>query len=104
MKFKFGKDLLVLTILTLLVIVTWVGFDIYKALNKTTIPKATKEQMQKLDPTLNTKVIEDIKSRIVFSEDDLNNPSAQVKKDEDEEAEIENENEESATVSGQEQD
>ena len=76
MKFKFGKDLLILAILTLLVIVTWVGFDVYKALNKTTIPKTTKEHMQKLDPILNTKVIEDIKSRIVFSEDDLNKPQA----------------------------
>ena len=72
MKFKFGKDLLILSILTLLVIVTWVSFDIYKAFNKTTISKTTKEQMQKLNPTLNTKAIDNMKLRIVFSEDDLN--------------------------------
>lgn len=103
MKFKIGKDLLVLAVLTLLVIVTWVGFDIYKAFNKTTISKATKEQMQKLDPTLDTEVIEDIKSRIVFSEDDLNQSPPQVERDENEEVGVEEESETPTTAPGQEQ-
>jgi hypothetical protein len=89
---QLGKDSLILAILTLITAITWIGFDVYKASTRTTIPKATKEQMKKLNPTIDTEVIENIKSRKSFSEEELNNTPINQLKIEDQ-----------ATQSGQEQ-
>ena len=71
-KIKFGKDILVLTILTLVTTLTWIGFDVYKALTKTEIPKVLKKQTQPLKPQIATKTIKKLESRISFSPQELN--------------------------------
>jgi len=47
-KFKLSRDILVLTIISLITILTWVGFEVWLAATKTTITKVTKEQLAPL--------------------------------------------------------
>lgn len=71
-KFKLGKDVLIFSILTLITVLTWVAFEVYRASIKTTIPKVTQEQMTFLNPTVNTNTIETLKTRLSLSEEELN--------------------------------
>lgn len=76
-KFKLGKDALILAILTLITVLTWVGFDVYQAAKKTTITKATQEQMRSLDPKINRKTIDSLKENLSFSQEELNFEASQ---------------------------
>lgn len=71
-KFKLGKDALIFSILTLITVLTWVAFEVYRASVKITIPKVTQEQMISLNPTVNTNTIENLKTRLSLSEEELN--------------------------------
>lgn len=70
-KFKLGKDALILSIITLLTVLTWIGFDVYRAAHQTTITKVTEEQMVSLDPKIKTETLESLKSNLSFSEEEL---------------------------------
>ena len=71
-EFRLGKDALILAIMTLITAMTWVGLEVYRVSIKTTIPKITQEQMRSLDPSLDTKVIKDLKADLSFSDEELN--------------------------------
>jgi len=71
-EFRLGKEALILAIMTLITAMTWVGLEVYRVSIKTTIPKITQEQMRSLDPSLDTKVIEDLKADLSFSDEELN--------------------------------
>lgn len=60
--FKLGKDALILAIMTLITIITWVAFDVYRVSQKTTIAEATKEQMMTLDPKINKEIVNSLKN------------------------------------------
>lgn len=70
--FKLGKDALILAIITLITVLTWIGFEVYWAVRRTTIPKVTQEQMRPLDPKIKTETIEKLKTNLWFSEEELN--------------------------------
>ncbi len=74
-EFKLGKDALILAIMTLITAMTWVGLEVYRVSVKTTIPKITQEQMQSLNPSLDVKAIEDLKTNLSFSDEELNSSS-----------------------------
>ena len=57
-KFKLGKDILTLAILTLITALTWAGFAIWSAATQNTINKVTQEQMAPLNPQLKKEVFE----------------------------------------------
>lgn len=71
-KFKLGKDALILAVMSLLTVITWVGFEVYLATKKTTITKTTQEQMKSLDPKINKKTIDSLKENLSFSIEELN--------------------------------
>jgi arsenate reductase-like glutaredoxin family protein len=71
-KIQLGKDALILSILTLITVLTWIGFELYQALTKTEIPKVLQKQTTPLNPKLDEKVIENLKSRKTISEEELN--------------------------------
>jgi len=71
-EFRLGKEALILAIMTLITAMTWAGLEVYRVSIKTTIPKITQEQMRSLDPSLDTKVIEDLKADLSFSDEELN--------------------------------
>lgn len=74
-EFKLGKDALILAIMTLTTAMTWVGLEVYRVSVKTTIPKITQEQMQSLNSSLDVKAIEDLKTNLSFSDEELNSSS-----------------------------
>lgn len=70
-KFKMGKDALILSIMTLITILTWVSFDVYRAATETTITKATQEQMKSLNPEIKRFVIDSLKNNLWIPQEEL---------------------------------
>jgi len=71
--FKFDKNALFFSILTLITVLTWTGVEIYLTATKTTIPKVTQEQMAPLDSKIKEEVIESLKVNFWLSEEELSN-------------------------------
>lgn len=69
---KLGKNVLIMSVLTLITVITWIGFEVYRVATRTTIPKVTQEQMLPLNPVLKIEVIESLKANLYLSEDELN--------------------------------
>lgn len=61
---KLGKEALVLAVMTLITIITWLIFDVYRTSKKTTITETTKEQMKLLNPEINREIIDSLKNSI----------------------------------------
>lgn len=100
MKEKRNKDVLVLAVLTLIAVLTWITYDVYQILTRTTIPEVLEEQMKSLQPRIDRARIEEIKKRLIISEEELENISVPLI--EEEEVVIETpESTESATPSGE---
>lgn len=76
--FRLGKNALIFSIMTLITVLTWIGVEVYLATTKTTIPEVTQEQMKPLTPQIKKQVIEELKERLWFSEEEMNsvNPPA----------------------------
>lgn len=70
-KLQPGKDALILSILTLLTVLTWIGFDVYRALTKTAVPEVLQKQIDPLNPRINRETIERLKTRETISEEEL---------------------------------
>ncbi|HUS59814.1 MAG TPA: hypothetical protein VMX76_00290 [Nevskiaceae bacterium] len=71
-KFKLGKDALILSIMTLLTVITWIFFEVYRTLRKQASTQITKKQMESLDPKINTTIIQSLKENLSFSNEELN--------------------------------
>lgn len=80
-RLKLGKDALILSIMTLITVLVWIGLDVYRAATKTTITQATQEQMMALEPRLSREIIEGLKTNLSFSEEELNLVPAPVVKE-----------------------
>lgn len=80
-KIKLDKNTLISSILTLITILIWIGLDVYRALTKTTITKVTQEQMQPLEPKIKKDVIQELKSNLSFSEEELKTMSIILKEE-----------------------
>lgn len=97
-QFKLGKNALFLSLISLLTVISWVGFEVYKTSNKTTITKVTKKQMAPINPNIKTTVFEKIEKNLSLSEEELNTittPEAT------QEAELKQETERETTESAQ---
>ena len=70
-KFQLGKDALILAILTLITILTWIAFDLYRTLTKTEIPKVLQKQIAPLNPTIPLGILEELETRISFTQEEL---------------------------------
>lgn len=66
-----SKDVLVLTILTTICVVSWIVFDIYRALKKSDISQVLKEQLNPLNPNFDKNTLESLKQRKIISEAEL---------------------------------
>jgi hypothetical protein len=71
-KVKFGKDILFLTIFTLITVLTWVGLAVWSTATKTTINEVTQQQMAPLNPVIDKNIIESLKKTSYFSEEEMN--------------------------------
>lgn len=59
-----NKNFVTILFLTLVTIVIWIGFQVFKAATTSTIPAPTQKQIQKLDPNLDTSVFDDLETKI----------------------------------------
>lgn len=68
---KFGRNILILAIMSLITVGAWIGFEVYHAYTKTTVPRVAKELVKPLDAKIDEAVIEDIKERYQIPEEEL---------------------------------
>lgn len=66
-----GQNLIGFMIFTLLTVMAWIGFDVYRTLNKKTLPSVNEEEAKPLNPVLDTDITEVLKKRFSPSEEDL---------------------------------
>lgn len=101
-EYKFGKNILVLSIMTLITVIVWVGYEVYSAYTQTTVPRIIKELTTPLNPRIDEEAIEDIEEKYQIPEEELNiatQPITIELETEEEEIEEEIEIEEEATPS-----
>ena len=85
---KNKQDLLTFSILTLITVLTWIGFDVYQALTRYTIPEVLDKQIQSLNPKLDQETINQLKKRLQISEEELTQlPTPQIEPESTESAE-----------------
>lgn len=58
------KEFLLLSIMTFITVVLWTGFEVYHTHQASTVPNLLLEQIEPLDPQLETKIIEKLKDRL----------------------------------------
>jgi len=59
-----NKNLVSVLFLFLVAVVIWVGLQVFKYANTSTIPAPTQKQIQKLDPNLDTSVFDNLETKI----------------------------------------
>lgn len=69
---KFGKNILIISLMTLLTVFSWIGFEVYRTYTKTTVPKIIKDLIKPLNPTLNQNLFEEIDKKYYLSTEELN--------------------------------
>lgn len=103
-KLQLGKDALILAILTLITVITWIAFDVYRILAKTEIPRILQKQTAPLDPKIPVTTLEELEERISFSQEELGQVTVSTPEEESTEEEEESTEEEltgeAATESG----
>ena len=75
-KFKLSKNALILSIMTFVTILSWIFFEIYRTMVKSTIPELTQKQMTPLNPKLKTKTIQMLQNQLSLTEKELNTMAA----------------------------
>jgi len=96
-KLQLGKDALILAILTLITVITWIAFDVYRILAKTEIPRILQKQIAPLDSKIPVTTLEELEERISFSQEELGQVAVPVPEEESTEEEL---TEEAATEGG----
>jgi len=71
-EYKFGKNMLILSVMTLITVIVWVSYEVYRAYTQTTVPQIIKELMTPLNPTIDEAVMETIKEKYQIPEEELN--------------------------------
>jgi len=101
-EYKFGKNILVLSIMTLITVIVWVGYEVYSTYTQATVPRIIKELTKPLNPNIDEEAIEDIQEKYQIPEEELNvvtQSIIELETEEEEETEEEIEPEEEATPS-----
>lgn len=62
-KNKIDHDIVVMLVMTLITLVSWVGFEVYRAYTKTVIPPILAKQLREVNPGLDLKVLDEIEKR-----------------------------------------
>lgn len=71
MKLKGDKNILTIAILTLVIVLTWAGFDIYRSVTKSTLPKILEKQTRRLEPEFDMETLDNLKKRGKVGEEEL---------------------------------
>lgn len=68
---KKRSDTTVLAILTILTVLTWVGFDAYRRLVRKDLQDIPPEVLAPLNPSLDTEILDNIEARRSFSQEEI---------------------------------
>jgi hypothetical protein len=71
-KRAFSSNILIVGVFSLLAVGSWVSFDIYRAIVKTTVPKSVQEEIKPLNPEIDSGLVNSLTSRKKYEEDYLN--------------------------------
>jgi hypothetical protein len=81
--FIHSKEFPLIAFLGFMIIAAWIGFAIYRNLSTTNIPAEVQKQVKPLNPTVDSKALETLKDRRVFSNDELQEfPVMMIEKEE----------------------
>ena len=69
---KFGRNVLLLALLSLFTAMVWIGYEVYHAYSETTVPQIITKLIQPLSPTLDQEVFQAIKEKQLPSDEELN--------------------------------
>jgi len=70
-KKKISQEFLTLSVLTLITVLVWAGFEIYWAYNKSTIEVDVRQQLAPLDPKLDRETLKKLQERREISFEEL---------------------------------
>jgi hypothetical protein len=68
---KLPRDLLIVSILTVITVCTWIIFDVHRALIKSEVPKVLREQIEPLNPELDAQIFENLSRRVLFKKEEM---------------------------------
>lgn len=63
-KGRLDRDIVILLISTLLTLVSWVGFEVYRAFTKPRIPEVLQRHLEPFDPTLDRSIFDQLEKRL----------------------------------------
>ncbi|MFZ5365753.1 MAG: hypothetical protein ACOZBZ_00485 [Patescibacteria group bacterium] len=68
---RLSRDLFFVSILTAITVLTWIVLDTYRAFTKKDMPKVLQEQLEPLNPEIDTKVFDNLSKRKKFNKEEL---------------------------------
>ena len=68
-----SKEIISLLILTTITIFTWIVFSVYQVFQKPLLINVSKEQLKKINPTLDTKTLMSLKTKLTLNLEEINN-------------------------------
>lgn len=71
-KKNFSRSTLALAIITLITLLVWAGFDIYRAYTKTQVKPDIRNQMTPINPKLNTEALKKLEQSRNISVEEIN--------------------------------
>lgn len=73
-KQRLSRDILFLSILTVITVFTWIFLDIYRTFTKIDKPKIPPDQLETLNPDLEIEIIQDLSGKESFSPEEFSLP------------------------------
>ncbi len=70
-KQKTNKELFNIAVLTVITVFTWIGFDVYRTLNKKSKVQVAKKQLETINSNFDKKTLESLKIRKVVSQQEM---------------------------------
>lgn len=70
-KFQLGKDALIISILTLVTALAWIGFEVYRALTRSEVPQVLQRQIAPLSPKIDQETLQILGAREAISAEEL---------------------------------
>jgi hypothetical protein len=64
-------SLVIILVFTLLVIIGWVGLEVFRNMYQSTIPEVVEDQMRSLNPKIETATLKNLTARLALPEDEL---------------------------------
>lgn len=63
-KNNLDRDIVMVLVATLVTVISWVGFEVYRAYTQIPIPDVLQKYLQEFDPTLDTAVLDHLEKRL----------------------------------------